>query len=416
MGNRVVGMHECVCEVLAEPNKERELEIIAADDRINHMEEEINDLAIESLALLAPVASDLRKVIAAIKIASELERIGDYAKNISKFLIKNDHLTDIVCDYAISMEKDLIGMLEKAMQCMVDQDEEAAFAIPESDHRINQQMKDIREKLLGQNDIDKEQLLDELFEISAMLRNIERAGDHVKNICEHILYMMKGPALRFRIIMKDPAVRQGGMALNLEIRTERLTNSVVSMCETLCSQHEICIQMLERKEYQTAYKVMKKEQRISRMAEMINHQVMELMPLVQPVPATLRRLLVSSHVSFELLHMRSSARAAAEFADSCEDEELRIYVEELERSLILTLRVVIGMYDRDSLDDMKTAAQRIAMTESIIGEFTRMTNAESTWPQLTESIRQMLCGIRNICEDVSYLCTGEIKETSELRS
>lgn len=216
--------------------------------------------------------------------------------------------------------------------------------------------------------------------------------------------------------MKDPAVRQGGMALNLEIRTERLTNSVVSMCETLCSQHEICIQMLERKEYQTAYKVMKKEQRISRMAEMINHQVMELMPLVQPVPATLRRLLVSSHISFELLHMRSSARATAEFADGCEDEELRIYVEELERSLILTLRVVIGMYERDSLDELKTADQRIAMTENIISEFTRMTNAESTWPQLTESIRQMLCGIRNICEGVSYLCTGEIKETSEQRS
>ena len=216
--------------------------------------------------------------------------------------------------------------------------------------------------------------------------------------------------------MKDPAVRQGGMALNLEIRTERLTNSVMSMCETLCSQHEICIQMLERRDYQTVYKVMKKEQRISRMAEMINHQVMELMPLAQPVPATLRRLLVSSHISFELLHMRGSARAAAEFADSCEDEDLRIYVEELERSLILTLRVVIGMYGRNSLDDMKTAVQRVAMTENIISEFTQMTNAESAWPQLTESIRQMLCGIRNICEDVSYLCTGEIKETSELRS
>lgn len=216
--------------------------------------------------------------------------------------------------------------------------------------------------------------------------------------------------------MKDPAVRQGGMALNLEIRTERLTNSVMSMCETLCSQHEICIQMLERRDYQTVYKVMKKEQRISRMVEMINHQVMELMPLVQPVPATLRRLLVSSHISFELLHMRGSARAAAEFADSCEDEDLRIYVEELERSLILTLRVVIGMYGRNSLDDMKTAVQRVAMTENIISEFTQMTNAESAWPQLTESIWQMLCGIRNICEDVSYLCTGEIKETSELRS
>lgn len=192
MGNRVVSMHECVCEVLAEPNKERELEIIQADDRINHMEEEINDLAIESLALLAPVASDLRKVIGTIKIATELERIGDYAKNISKFLIKQDGLRDTVADYAISMEKDLITMLEKAMQCMVDQDEDAAFAIPESDDLINQQMKDIREQLLANTNESKEDTLKELFEISAMLRNIERAGDHIKNICEHVLYMMKG--------------------------------------------------------------------------------------------------------------------------------------------------------------------------------------------------------------------------------
>ncbi len=192
MGNRVVSMHECVCEVLAVPNKERELEIIQADDRINHMEEEINDLAIESLALLAPVATDLRKVIGTIKIATELERIGDYAKNIAKFLIKNENLSDVVADYAISMEKDLISMLEKAMQCMVDQDEEAAFAIPESDHLINQQMRDIREKLLSNKEESKEDTLKELFEISAMLRNIERAGDHVKNICEHVLYMMKG--------------------------------------------------------------------------------------------------------------------------------------------------------------------------------------------------------------------------------
>ncbi len=83
-------------------------------------------------------------------------------------------------------------MLEKAMQCMVDQDEDAAFAIPESDDLINQQMKDIREQLLANTNESKEDTLKELFEISAMLRNIERAGDHIKNICEHVLYMMKG--------------------------------------------------------------------------------------------------------------------------------------------------------------------------------------------------------------------------------
>ena len=75
---------------------------------------------------------------------------------------------------------------------MVDQDEEAAFAIPERDNMINQQMQDIRAKLLSKENLEKEDILKELFEISAMLRNIERAGDHVKNICEHVLYMMKG--------------------------------------------------------------------------------------------------------------------------------------------------------------------------------------------------------------------------------
>ena len=192
MGSRVIHMHALVCEVLAHPNRERELEIVQADERINHMEEEINDLAIESLALLAPVASDLRKVIGTIKIATELERIGDYAKNVAKFLIKQDHLSDIVADYAISMEKDMITMLEKAMQCMVDQDEEAAFAIPEQDAVINRQMKDIRNRLLSENSESQADSLQELFEISAMLRNIERAGDHIKNICEHVLYVMKG--------------------------------------------------------------------------------------------------------------------------------------------------------------------------------------------------------------------------------
>ena len=47
MGNRIISMHECVCEVLAQPSKDRELEIIQADDRINHMEEEINDLKLD---------------------------------------------------------------------------------------------------------------------------------------------------------------------------------------------------------------------------------------------------------------------------------------------------------------------------------------------------------------------------------
>ena len=146
MGQKVVRMHEKVVQALNSPNKEIELEIVQSDDIINHLEEEINDQAVRSLALLSPVASDLRKVVADIKIASELERIGDYAKNIS-------------------------------------------IEIPEKDKEINVLYKELKEKIRHD---DSSYLVEHIFEISSMLRNIERAGDHTKNICEHIIYMIKG--------------------------------------------------------------------------------------------------------------------------------------------------------------------------------------------------------------------------------
>lgn len=189
MGKKVVRMHEKVIDALNDANKEIALDIIKSDEIINHLEEEINDQAVRSLALLSPVASDLRKVVADIKIASELERIGDYAKNIAIFLIKHDDIDASILDYAQAMEKGFISMLNETMECYANRDIDKAFEIPEQDKEINVLYKELKEKLKQSH---TEYLLEHIFEISSMLRNIERAGDHTKNICEHIIYMMKG--------------------------------------------------------------------------------------------------------------------------------------------------------------------------------------------------------------------------------
>ncbi|MEG2544758.1 MAG: phosphate signaling complex protein PhoU [Longicatena sp.] len=189
MGRKVVCMHEKVVHVLSAPDKEKELEIVQADDIINHLEEEINDCAVRSLALLSPVASDLRKVVADIKIASELERIGDYAKNIAIFLIKHETIDQNILDYAQAMENGFITMLNETMQCYANRDIEKAFEIPERDKEINTLYKELKNKIKENED---PLLFEHIFEISSMLRNIERAGDHTKNICEHIIYMVKG--------------------------------------------------------------------------------------------------------------------------------------------------------------------------------------------------------------------------------
>lgn len=189
MGNKVVMMHEKVINVLEEESRDEELAIIQADDVINHLEEEINDQAVRSLALLSPVASDLRKVIADIKIASELERIGDYAKNIAIFLIRNDHLDANVRKYGIAMEQQFIKMLKDTMAAYENRDVDMAFEIPERDKEIKTLYYKLKDKVISKDD---ENFMEHIFEISSMLRNMERAGDHTKNICEHIIYMIKG--------------------------------------------------------------------------------------------------------------------------------------------------------------------------------------------------------------------------------
>ena len=189
MAESVVQMHEKVVCVLEKPSREIALDIVQGDDLINHLEEEINDQSVRSLALLSPVASDLRKVVADIKIASELERIADYAKNIAAFLIKSEVLEENVMAYAAAMEKRFIEMLKETLKAYEQRDVKAAFQLPKKDEGINQLYEELKQNLLQH---PNETLVVELFEISAMLRNIERAGDHTKNICEHIIYMVKG--------------------------------------------------------------------------------------------------------------------------------------------------------------------------------------------------------------------------------
>lgn len=189
MARQVISMHEKVVEVLENPDREMELEIMQADDIINHMEEEVNDQAVRSLALLSPVASDLRKVVADIKIASELERIGDYAKNVAKYLLKQDAQFPHVLEYAQQMEKYMINMLQETMKAYEERNVESAFEIVKRDQYLNQLVKEIRARLKEESG---ENLIEDVFVVSCMLRNIERAGDHIKNICEHIIYMMKG--------------------------------------------------------------------------------------------------------------------------------------------------------------------------------------------------------------------------------
>ena len=191
MATIINNMYAKVYEALDEHNVDKALEVIKMDEFVNRLDEEVNDLAIENLALLAPVASDLRKVIAAIKITTDLERIGDYAKNIASFVITDGYINEDIKDDVKIMIDNFLTMLDHAMDCYNKEDLKWAYEIPLVDENINAAFKSIVDK------VNTDENVDHVIAMSSMLRNIERAGDHTKNVCEHIIYQLKGLHIEF---------------------------------------------------------------------------------------------------------------------------------------------------------------------------------------------------------------------------
>lgn len=190
MGSRVYKMHEDALVALKTSDRDLALSIIESDEYVNNDEESVNRRALEVLALLAPVASDLRIIISGIKIATDLERMGDYAKNIARFILKNEPVLDDQMVLIEEIYKSYLSFFSKVMDAYENRDLNAAFELPKLDDSIDQSLKNLFFKLeeieLHQPNTIK------LIPLVGMARNIERAGDHSKNICEQIIYEATG--------------------------------------------------------------------------------------------------------------------------------------------------------------------------------------------------------------------------------
>lgn len=190
MSSRVYKMHEDALKALKTSDRDLALTIIESDEYVNNDEESVNRRALEVLALLAPVASDLRIIIAGIKIATDLERMGDYAKNIARFILKNDPVLEEQMILIEEIYLVYLDFLTKVMEAYENASLDVAFALPKMDDQIDSLIKNLFFKFEeiekhGSNNV-------RLIPLVGMARNIERAGDHTKNICEQIIYEATG--------------------------------------------------------------------------------------------------------------------------------------------------------------------------------------------------------------------------------
>lgn len=167
-------------------------QIIKDDVKINELEEQINNIVIHLIAQQQPVASDLRKIIAALKISNDVERIGDLAVNIAKSIL---HIGDgplikpiveipKMADMALNMLKDVI----KAYH---EEDVELAIRTAEADDAVDQLYGKLIKELLQLMIVHPESI-SQITQLSFICRHIERVADHTTNMAEHIIYMVKG--------------------------------------------------------------------------------------------------------------------------------------------------------------------------------------------------------------------------------
>lgn len=171
---------------------EKALEIIDNDANANLMYEDINDFAILLIAKQQPVAIDLRRIIVAIKIATNIERIADFAVNIAKSTIRigSEPLVKPIV-HIKEMHKITSEMLKLSLEAFNDEDIIKAKKLAQMDDKVDDLYgQTIRD--LMQINMQKPESLPQILQLSFICRYLERSADHITNIAESILYLVKG--------------------------------------------------------------------------------------------------------------------------------------------------------------------------------------------------------------------------------
>jgi phosphate transport system protein len=192
MGQEVIKSYEKLIEACKNKDNAIASDIIETDKYINEIEIAINVDAYLVIAKQCPVASDLRRIITALKISNDLERIADYTVNIAKYLIKTKNDNEFFLKSIIELTNHVIKMLKDIMIAFENEDITLALQVDESDDILDEMYnKDIKQMMnIGTKKTDEE--AEEAIRTVLVLKQIERAGDHITNIAENIVYLVNG--------------------------------------------------------------------------------------------------------------------------------------------------------------------------------------------------------------------------------
>ncbi len=202
MGGKCEQQITLAMQALSDRDDELARKVIDGDHAIDRDESEIDELALQILATRQPVASDLRFITMSLKFVTDLERIGDNAAGIAKRALELNHLPPL--DNAPDL-RTLAQMVQKNLRAALDsfvaRDADAATLIIQADREIDKRNARLFAELLAHVATDPSAVT-RVLPLTSVCRYLERIGDHVKNLAEEVVYMVRAQDLRHRPLPK----------------------------------------------------------------------------------------------------------------------------------------------------------------------------------------------------------------------
>ena len=193
MGGMVEGQIRDAIESLMKRDEELSQTVRARDKAIDHLEFDIDEAVVRTLAVRQPQSQDLRAVVSVLKIAANLERIGDYAKNIAKrstvlgefrYIGSSENIVKRMSEMVQTMLKDVLDAYTSRNVALADD-------VRERDEEVDQLHNTLFRELLSYMTKD-ERNITPCMHLLFIVKNIERMGDHVTGIAEQIHYLISG--------------------------------------------------------------------------------------------------------------------------------------------------------------------------------------------------------------------------------
>jgi len=182
---------------LSDQNAELAEIVTSSDYKVNAMEVDIDEQCTQILARRQPTASDLRLVVAVIKTITDLERIGDESERVARMSLQfaETHGDKKKLMGILTLGEHVRTMLHGALDAFARMDTDAALSVAQADSKADQEYERIlRESMTYM--MEDPRTIPTILNIMWSARSLERIGDRAKNICEYVIYLVKGKDVR----------------------------------------------------------------------------------------------------------------------------------------------------------------------------------------------------------------------------